>query len=234
MHINQIIDYMHCPYKIKYSLDDAPKFLDVTNIKTIAIASVTKLYLYSRQENKNMSFDSLKKQLSKVWNVLKSSISFGYNWEDLTKLSDYCFKIPDLFPREHMLVAINYPTQLELGKISITGNADVITIDKEHKQILVTVFDFNSRSYLEESIKQAYYINAIKFDLKYLKYQLVYRQFRLATTVLKIIDNYIDRKQLEILSNVAKSINVFYPRLTYDEVCKACVYKKSCEWITRN
>ncbi len=233
MDINSVIDYIHCPYKLKYAKDKQHRFLDVDSIRMLALSSVTKFYLFNRYTGKPNSIDILKKQLSKIWHSLKQNIDYEYDWEDLTKLQDSLLKLPILFPNTDELIAVGYPTELTFGKLTCGGAADAL-FKRSHNctsQLIITIFDYNSISSLEESIKASYYIAAIKADLRYTKMPIVLQNFKLNGTVLKLIPNQFNDRALDLIENVMKSQDYIYPRIDKGKICNQCIFRRSCEWI---
>lgn len=229
MHINQIIDYMHCPYKVKYSKDTDLRTMDIDQIRTVAISSLAKSYLFSVYENKTITNQNLRRQLGLIWNKLRSNIPFEFDWTDLAKLEDQCRRLPLIFPPDNSIVAVNYPTTLEINKAEIVGTIDAILRTKN--SIELVIFDTSSitSSRLEFSIKANYYLAACKQDIKYSKVPIKISVFKVINGVLKNVEfnQKIDWKS--VISNVYNSKDIYYPRLTTD-VCKTCIFKKSCEW----
>lgn len=230
MHIDQIIDYLHCPYKVKYSESSSIRTSDIEQIRTIAISSLAKSYLFSVYENKTMTVGNLRRQLNLVWNKLITTIPFEYEWTDLAKLEDQCKRLPALFPATNSLVAVNYPVSLEINKAQVTGTIDAIIRRADCVELII--FDTSSTvsSKIELAIKANYYLTACKQEIKYSKVPIKISFFKIVNGVLKNVDfnQKIDWKS--ILSNVLKSEGIYYPRLTND-ICKSCLFKKSCEWI---
>lgn len=230
MHIDQIIDYIHCPYKVKYSEGLANRTADIEQIRTVAIGSLAKSYLFSVYENKTMTVGNLRRQLNLIWHKLITTIPFEYSWTDLSKLEDQCRRLPLMFPPTNSLVAINYPVSLEVDKIQVTGTIDAIIRRQDCIELIIFDTSSNITSKIEFAIKANYYLTACKQEIKYSKVPIKISFFKIVNGVLKNVDfnQKIDWKS--ILSNVLKSEGIYYPRLTND-ICKSCLFKKSCEWI---
>jgi hypothetical protein len=231
MDIDTVIEYMHCPLKVKYALESAHPFLDIDHIRLVAFSSLVKGYLFSKHDGKNPSIGQLKKNLSIIWHKLKESVDYQYSWTDLMRLQTLCDKIPSLFNEE--VVAVNYPCHIELGKENVTGKADILLKSQDKNELYIVIFDYNSRSRIEEEMKASFYLKAIRQDLKYYKTKLIYTSFKLSSAVLKATSYSVNEDHFGIIKNVIESSKYYYPRLNNKDQCSSCIFNKRCDYYEK-
>lgn len=231
LNLDTLIEHNLCPHKTYL----AGKSISISSsqICSILISSALKYFLTRFAESKTTTLDNLNSQLNKAWYVLKKETKASLSWQEMIHLKDQLPKVFNLVNKSDEVVALNYPTGIDLKESSIGIEVDAILLRKVEPLKLV-VYKLEYQTYhnhffeLKASVIEA----AIKKDLPYSKCDIEINFLIVEgphTRTLKI--SPLQKGTNTILSDLYKSYSqrISFPRPSL-ETCSQCLYKHVCNY----